>query len=508
MKNNKICNSNSIKKILDKIRSKKKTIVLSHGVFDILHLGHIKHFESAKKNADFLVVSITSDEFVKKGPGRPIFNVDVRAKTIAALNIVDAVIISNFETAEKIINLVKPDIYFKGPDYKNHNKDYTKNILKEIKSVKKNKGKIVYSNDITYSSSNLINKSGILFNDNQKKFLQSIKKKYSFSFIVDTFNRFEKLKPLIIGETIIDQYIFCEVLGKSGKEPHLVLKDEFKESYLGGAGAIANHLSSFCKKINFLSCIGDQNNHLKFIKKNIKKNINKKLIIKKNSPTILKKRFLDIVSRNKLFGVYSMNDQMVDLNTSNQIFKNIKTKFENSDLLIISDYGHGFISENLASNLSKLNKFTALNAQVNASNYGYHSLNKYKKIDSLIINETELRHEIRDKLTNVYTLSKLLKIKYRINNLIVTRGRNGAFLISDKDNKIIECPAFTDKVIDKVGAGDTMLSVISLCLKLKIPSELSLLLGSLAGAYSVENIGNSKVLQKKDLLRQIEFILK
>ena len=92
--------------------------------------------------------------------------------------------------------------------------------------------------------------------------------------------------------------------------------------------------------------------------------------------------------------------------------------------------------------------------------------------------------------------------------MIVTRGRNGAFLISDKDNKIIECPAFTDKVIDKVGAGDTMLSVISLCLKLKIPSELSLLLGSLAGAYSVENIGNSKVLQKKDLLRQIEFILK
>ena len=504
----KIFNNKSIKIEIKKQRLKKKTIVLCHGVFDLLHLGHIKHFESAKKNADYLIVSITSDKFVNKGPGRPLFNKDTRANTISALSVVDAVIISNFETSEEIINLVKPDVYFKGPDYKNNKKDLSKNIYKEIKAVKKNKGKIIYSNDETYSSSNIINKSGILLNDNQKKFLKSIKKKFSFSFIVDTFNRFEKLKPLVIGETIIDQYIFCEVVGKSGKEPHLVLKDEFKESYLGGAGAIANHLSSFCKKINFLSCIGDQNNNLKFINKSIKKNINKKLIIKKNSPTILKKRFLDIVSRNKLFGVYSMNDQMVDLNISKQIFKNIKTKFANSDLLIISDYGHGFISENLASNLSKLNKFTALNAQVNASNYGYHSLNKYKKIDSLIINETELRHEIRDKLTNVYTLSKLLKSKYRINNLIVTRGRNGAFLISDKDNKIIECPAFTDKVIDKVGAGDTMLSIISLCLKLKIPSELSLLLGSLAGAYSVENIGNSKVLQKKDLLRQIEFILK
>jgi rfaE bifunctional protein kinase chain/domain/rfaE bifunctional protein nucleotidyltransferase chain/domain len=507
MKNNKICNSNSIKKILDKVRSKKKTIVLSHGVFDILHLGHIKHFESAKKNADFLVVSITSDEFVKKGPGRPIFNVDVRAKTIAALNIVDAVIISNFETAEKIINLVKPDIYFKGPDYKNHNKDYTKNILKEIKSVKKNKGKIVYSNDITYSSSNLINKSGILFNDNQKKFLQSIKKNYPFESIMKIFDKFNEIRPLILGETIIDQYIFCQVLGKSGKEPHLVIKDEYKESYLGGAGAIANHISSFCNKTDFITCYGEQNNYLNFIKKKIKKNINTKYIIKKNSPTILKKRFLDSISRNKLFGVYSMNDQVVDIKTTKNIIKNLK-KFSKSNLIIISDYGHGFISEVLAKEISKINKFTALNAQVNASNYGYHSLDKYKKIDSLIINETELRHEMRDKLSDVFMLSKTLKNKYKIKNLIVTRGRNGAFLIDNRNNKVINCPAFSDKVVDKVGAGDTMLAIISLCLKLKVPSELSLFLGSLAGANAVESMGNSEILDKKNLLRKIEFILK
>ena len=321
------------------------------------------------------------------------------------------------------------------------------------------------------------------------------------------FDKFNEIRPLILGETIIDQYIFCQVLGKSGKEPHLVIKDEYKESYLGGAGAIANHISSFCNKTDFITCYGEQNNYLNFIKKKIKKNINTKYIIKKNSPTILKKRFLDSISRNKLFGVYSMNDQVVDIKTTKNIIKNLK-KFSKSNLIIISDYGHGFISEVLAKEISKINKFTALNAQVNASNYGYHSLDKYKKIDSLIINETELRHEMRDKLSDVFMLSKTLKNKYKIKNLIVTRGRNGAFLIDNRNNKVINCPAFSDKVVDKVGAGDTMLAIVSLCFKMNLPADLTVFLGSLAGADAVENLGNSSKLNKNKLIRTVEYSLK
>lgn len=505
---NKIQSSQSILKLLVKERLKKKKIVLCHGVFDLLHVGHIKHFESAKKVGDFLIVSLTSDQFINKGPGRPIFNTDIRAKMIESLSIVDAVIISKAESAEKMINLVKPDIYFKGPDYKDNKKDHTKKIYEEIKALKKNNGKILYSNDETYSSSNLINKSEILFNDEQKKFLKKISKKYSYEDIVNIFNKFKKLKPIVIGETIIDEYVFCQVLGKSGKEPHMVIRDDFKETYLGGAGAIANHVSSFCDKNYFISCIGDKKNYLKFIKKNLSNNIKTNFIIKKNGPTILKKRFIDLISGNKLFGVYSMNDKSVDLNTSNKLINLTRQHNLKSDLLIISDYGHGFISQKSASQISNLKKFIALNAQVNASNYGYHSLEKYKKIDTLLINETELRHEMRDKLSDVYFLAQILKKKHNIKNLIVTRGRNGAFLLESKNKKVIKCPAFSNKVVDKVGAGDTMLALVALCLKLKVPSDLTLFLGSLAGASAVENIGNSKSLERKNLLRTIEFILK
>ena len=505
---NKIHSPQSIIQALKKERQKNKSIVLCHGVFDLLHVGHIKHFESAKKVGDFLLVSLTSDEFVNKGPGRPIFTTEVRAKMVEALTIVDGVIISKSKSAEQMINLVKPDIYFKGPDYKDNTRDHTKKIYKEIKALKKNNGKIFYSNDETYSSSNLINKSEILFNDEQKKFLKKISKKYSYEYILKIFEKFRKLIPIIIGETIIDKYVFCQVLGKSGKEPHMVIRDDYKETYLGGAGAIANHVSSFCNKTFFISCLGDKKKYLNFIKKNLKKNINSSFIIKKNGPTILKKRFIDIISGNKLFGVYSMNDKSLDINTSKKLVKQTKQKNLKSDLIIISDYGHGFISKKSALDISKSKKFIALNAQVNASNYGYHSLEKYKKIDTLLINETELRHEMRDKLSDVYYLAEILRKKHNVKNLVVTRGRNGAFLIESQNKRVINCPAFSNKVVDKVGAGDTMLSIVALCLKLKVPSDLTLFLGSLAGASAVESIGNSRSLEKNTLLRTIEFIIK
>ena len=488
-------------------KKKNRKVIHCHGVFDLIHVGHIKHFKEAKRKGDFLLVSITSDQHVNKGTGRPIFNENLRAEFLSSLQFIDAIYINNYPTPEKLISLIKPDVYFKGPDYKDTKKDKTKNILKEISSVKKHGGKIAYSNDITFSSSNLINTHFDYYNPEQKKFLNSISKKYNFEFIYNKINSLKKIKILLIGETIIDQYVFGEVLGKSGKEPHLVLKEETKKNYLGGAAAIGNHLSTFCKTVNFLTLIGENKDSLNFIKRSLKKNINSNFFYKKNSPTIIKKRFIDNVSQNKLLGVYSINDEKLEKNLELKLINNIKKISSSSDLILISDYGHGFISEKTAKIISSLKNFFSLNAQVNASNLGYHSLRKYKKIDNLIINETELRHEMRSKTGNLEKMSFKLIRDLKINNLIITRGSNGAILIR-KNEKPIYCPAFANKVIDKVGAGDAMLAIITLCMKIKMPSDLALFLGSLAGAAAVENIGNSKFINKEELLRQIQFSIK
>ena len=153
-------------------------------------------------------------------------------------------------------------------------------------------------------------------------------------------------------------------------------------------------------------------------------------------------------------------------------------------------------------------KYIALNAQVNAANIGYHDLLKYKNIDAVIINETELRHEMRNKNDETKILSAQLQKKLNTNDLLVTRGKYGAILLSKKNKNLIECPAFAKNVVDKVGAGDAMLSIISLLIKIGAPKDLSLLLGSFAGSISVETIGNSVSINKQNFLRQIEFSLK
>jgi rfaE bifunctional protein kinase chain/domain/rfaE bifunctional protein nucleotidyltransferase chain/domain len=507
MKNKKIIEINNLKSKISLNKSKRKKIILCHGVFDLIHVGHIKYLQKAKSEGDFLLVSITSDAYVNKGFGRPLFNQNYRAEVLASLDVVDAVYINNSATAVNLINIIKPDIYFKGPDYKNVKKDKTKNILKEIQAVKKSGGKISFSNDITFSSSNLINANYDIFNKNQKIFINKIKRNYNFEHISKKIDYFKNLKICLVGETIVDQYVFGEVLGKSGKEPHLVINEKKKENYLGGAAAIANHLSSFCNSIDFLSVVGEKKEFLPFIKKNLKKNIITKFINKKKSTTILKKRFIDHIAKTKLLGVYELNDNNLIKKQELELTKNINKLTSSRDMLIISDYGHGLISEKIAKHLMKKKIFISLNAQVNASNQGYHSLRKYKNINVLVINENELRHEMRDKTADIEKISNTLMKIYNIQKLVVTRGSYGALLIK-KNSKPIYCPAFASKIIDKVGAGDAMLAIISLCFKMKLPDDLSLFISSLAGAIVVENVGNSKFVDKSLILRQIEYILK
>ena len=222
----------------------------------------------------------------------------------------------------------------------------------------------------------------------------------------------------------------------------------------------------------------------------------------------MKKRFIDNITKSKLFGIYSINDDNISQREDQAISKYIDKIIKKFDIIIISDYGHGFLSDKTALKICLKKKFIALNAQVNASNIGYHTLQKYKNINATIINETELRHEMRSKKDDINVLSRKLIKKLKTKNLLVTRGKNGAFLINNKNNKFIECPAFANNVIDRVGAGDSMLSIISLLIKIGAPKDLSLLLGSFAGAASVETMGNSAFLKKNNFLRHLEFALK
>ena len=135
-------------------------------------------------------------------------------------------------------------------------------------------------------------------------------------------------------------------------------------------------------------------------------------------------------------------------------------------------------------------------------------MEKYKNLECVIINETELRHELRDKNSEIRILMKKLSIKNNIQDLIVTQGSQGATLLNRQSKKFFNIEAFASKVIDKIGSGDTMLSVLSIFLKLRSDKKFSLLIGSLAASQSVSSIGNKNLIDRIKLIKAIDHILK
>ena len=503
----KIKNLEELPILFSKLKSEGKKIVHCHGVFDLLHVGHVKHFKEAKNFGDILIVSITPDEFVNKGPGRPAFSTALRLEALSALESVDYVVANKWPTAEEIIKIIQPNVYCKGPDYKNHLDDITGKITEEESVVKSVGGKIMYTDDITFSSSSLLNKFGNIYSKEQELFIRNIEDKYSFEMIQKKLEGINKLKVLVIGETIIDQYVFCEALGKSGKEPVLVLRDLETQEYLGGSLAIARHLSSFCETVSVLSFLGKDNEYKSFIENNIEENINLNFFNKNDSPTIVKRRFVDYVDRKKVLGVYSINDDLLEESEEDKFIKSFDKLSKEHDLIIISDYGHGIITHRIAEHISNSDKFVSLNAQVNAANIGTHSIRKYHDVNCLIINESELRHELRQREGNVEEMANTLKNIINTKYITVTQGKNGAFLING-DIVSERSPGFAAQVIDKIGSGDALLALLSVCLYSNFEEKLSLFIGSLAAAQSVETIGNSVPVSKLKLLKIISHLLK
>lgn len=152
----KILDLQDLARIVAELKGTGKVIVLCHGCFDLMHPGHIKYFQSAKQMGDILVVTLTPDEYVDKGPGRPVFNQNLRAESIAALECVSFVAINKWPTAENTLRLLRPHYYVKGQEFEKL-EDKTGKIQKEYNVLKEIGAEIRFTHEIVFSSTKLLN---------------------------------------------------------------------------------------------------------------------------------------------------------------------------------------------------------------------------------------------------------------------------------------------------------------------------------------------------------------
>lgn len=493
--------------IVRQLQAAGKRVVHSHGVFDLLHIGHIRHFEQAKMMGDVLVVTITEDQHVNKGPHRPAFPQQLRAESVAALGMVDYVAINRWPLSAETIRLLRPDIYVKGEEYAAAEKDITGGIAVEVEAARSVGAEVRFTNDIVFSSSALLNRHFTVFDPPVVKYIEEFRRRHSIDEIVGWLDRASTLRPLVLGEAIVDEYVFCDGIGKSTKDPVLAVLHRVTKSFAGGSLAVANHLAGMCESVLLVTQLGDQDRAEDVVRSSLLPNVDAVLLTKHRSPTIRKTRIVDQYTGNKLLEMYVMNDAVTTGADAAALTGALSDAVRDRDLTVVTDYGHGMMTAEAVRQLCATEPFLAINAQANAGNQGFNSITRYSRADYVCLAGHELAVETRQRDGVPVESVKRLAARIECPRFTVTLGKAGSFHY-DVVAGCHEAPSLATRVVDRVGAGDAVLAVTSLLLAAGAPWDVVAFLGNVAGAELVAELGNRAPLNRVSLARHVTTLLK
>ena len=502
----KIKTLNELAAVLAKARKSGKKVAMCHGVFDLMHPGHIVHFRQARAMADILVVTITPDRFVNKGQGRPIFKQHVRLDTLAAVQCIDYVALNEWPTAIEAIKLLKPDFYVKGSDYANQAADVTGKISEEEAAVRSVGGRLALTTGFRSSSSSLINRFFTSYPEATQEYLRRMRAKHSSDSIISRLRGLSDLKALVVGEAILDEYFYCIPLGKAAKDTIVATKFLSKERFAGGAVATANNMGGFCREVTLLTATGPDDEEDEFLRSKLRRSVIMESMRMADRPTVRKRRFLESEFIRKMFEVQYLDDKPFGPREEENFGKKLEAQLARHDFVVVNDFGHGLLTPKLRQFLCKSKKFLALNTQSNSANQGFNVVTNYARADYVAIDEPELRLAARSRYGDLKGDSKRLRKALKTDTFLVSRGALGSVILSGDGWE--ETPALATRVVDRTGAGDALFAITSPCAFRGFAPDALGLVANCAGAMAVEIVGNRDPVDPVGLFRFIETLLK
>jgi rfaE bifunctional protein kinase chain/domain len=429
---------------------------------------------------------------------------------LASITDVDYVAIVDSDSAVVSIKKIKPNFYVKGPDYKSRRTfaHIPRKLNEEEEAVNSIGGKLIFTSDeIVFSSSSLINNYFDIYPPKTKEYLDTLKEKYTAEMIIEKLEVTKNTKILVIGDAIIDQYHYTLPLGRSSKEPIMVHHFISDESFAGGALATANHLASLSDSVTLLTILGKKHSFRNFITKKLKSIVKPVFFYQPNSDTIVKRRYLDAFTKQKQFQLTYMRDGFIDEKIEKAIIAHLKNEIAKFDLVVVNDFGHGLLTDKIIKTIISRANYLTLNVQANSANYGFNVVTKYPRADFVCIDEAEIRLATHDKYGDIKSLVKKIYRKMKCKDMLVTRGASGSLGYSDKDG-YYETPALTERIVDRVGAGDALFAIASPCLFSGMERHLVAFIGNVAGALQVQVVGNKRPIELVDLTKFITRLLK
>lgn len=485
--------------------SREKKVILCHGVFDVVHPGHVRHLAYAKSKADILIASITSDKYIDKGIYRPHVPEQLRALNLAAYEMVDYVVIDDNKKPLQILEKIKPNYFAKGFEYTSTG--LPPSTQEEANVVNGYGGEMVFTpGDVVYSSSKFINLSRPKIHIEKLLSLMNVEN-ITFDDLRQTLSSLKGLKVHVVGDTIVDTYTRTVLIGGQTKTPTFSVRYMGQDDYIGGAGIVAQHLKAAGADVVFSTVLGDDSLKDFVIKGLMESEIKLVPIIDSARPTVNKNAI--IADGYRLLKIDTLDNATISGKILDKLIDSIKNT--STDAIVFSDFRHGIFNRSTIDRIIDAiptNTFRVADSQV-ASRWG--NITDFKNFDLLTPNEREARFSLADQDSTVGKLAGFLKEITNCKSLILKLGDRGVFTIPSEENNcksnFFAIDSFADRVIDAVGSGDALLAYSTLSLLSSGSEAIATILGSMAAACECEFDGNIPI-NPMDVLAKIDAVEK
>ena len=483
-------------------RSEGCAVVHTHGTFDLLHIGAVRHLEQAKKLGGLLAVTITPDADLLRAGTPALFNQELRAEALAALSCVDYVAVAKKLDGPRRHPVDLPGhIRALGRKRSGRRRQLARSARRKRLSSAPWEGDSSLWPPRHAKAVRLNHHVSPTLTPEASEFLNSFRARYSRDDVTAALEDARATSVLFLGETIIDEYQYCESIGKSGKEPVLAVRYISDEKFAGGVLATANQSAAFCDRIGMLTLLGSEDSHEEFVREKLNPKIDTSFLYMAGARTIVKRRMVETYPFQKLFEVYFM-DQEIPEAVNEALYARLQTMLPRYDAVVVTDYGHGLMTPEIIELLCASDCFLAVNTQTNAANQGFNSPSKYRRADFVCLSEKELRLEVRHRTRDLHSIVAETAERLSCQRMMITRGRSGSLCYHARQG-FFAVPSFTTRIVDRIGAGDALLAVASLCAAKDVPMEIIGFIGNAVGAQAVETVGNRSVVAPEVLTRQI-----
>lgn len=470
---------------------RENKVILCHGVFDIVHPGHLRHLLYAKSHAALLVANLTADLHIEKGKYRPHVPEDLRAANLAAFEMVDYVLIDSNPTPHAHIRKIQPDFFAKGYEYfegRVHPK-----TEQEIEVLREYGGEIIFTpGDIVYSSSRLLEMEPPALKYDKLALLMETEG-LKFDDLRAALRSMRGKRVHVVGDLIVDSLTQCALIGNQAKTPTMSVLHEQQIDYIGGAGIVSQHMQSAGAEVHLSTVLGHDELQ-KFVLRGLQEaGVAVHPLIDESRPTTNKNAIL--VGGYRLLKIDKLDNRSIGeplLQKLTQQIQGIEV-----DAVIFSDFRHGIFNRRTIPPLVHAIPESLLKVADSQLASRWGNITEFQGFDLITPNEREARFALGDQDSGIRALASNLYDKADCKHLILKLGDRGVLANRSSDHESLDSffslDSFAEHVLDAVGAGDALLAYATLAMLATNSLACATILGSLAAACECEVDGNIPV---------------